>query len=280
MRNNEVRNEESEISEQELFNIMSHPTRRMILRELGQQLYLAYSELQILIPQSPGVIYHHLEKLQEKRLIQQRESKEYELTSLGIQAVSFLKKLDNGDIPSLAIHLSPFQNLFLVIPLSRIVLKNPQRWVIEIIPFIILLFLIQIDFPVLIVGPFLLPSVLQMHSRVFIEIVIFFLTFLLLFLFSGSPIKRSKDDTFALIAGLLSLPFLSLIASLILYLISIILTAVPIIFFWLLTLMLQFCYAYIIIQLLMKITRLSFDKSIIVTLLMGYFFLLCVFIFG
>ncbi|MFX0123858.1 MAG: ArsR/SmtB family transcription factor, partial [Candidatus Hodarchaeota archaeon] len=124
MRSRELK-EGSQINEQELFDILSHTTRRMILRELNKQLYLSYSELQILIPQSPGVIYHHLEKLQEKGLIQQRKGKEYELAPLGVQAVSYLEKLDDDDLSSIIISQSPFHDIFLIIPLSRLILKNP-----------------------------------------------------------------------------------------------------------------------------------------------------------
>lgn len=278
MRNSEL-NEGSIIKEQELFDILSHTTRRMILRELSKQLYLSYSELQVLIPQSPGVIYHHLEKLQEKGLIQQRKSKEYELSSLGVQAVSYLEKLDDDDIPSVVTSLTPFHNLFSKIPLSRIILKNPLRWTIEIAALTVLLFFFQINFPVLIMGPFLLPSTLQLHSRIFMEMIIFLLMFLLLTGLNFLISKKSKE-LLPLIAGLLVLPLLSFAASSLLYLISIIFLTVPSLFFWLLTFILQFCYVYVLIHLLNKISRLSFDKSIIITLLTSYFFLLCVFIFG
>ena len=279
MRSNDQFNEKLRIKEQDLFNILSHTTRRMILRELNNQYYLAYSELQELIPQSPGVIYHHLEKLQAKGLIQQRESKEYELTPLGVQAFSYLEKLQDDDVPSLVTPLSAFQNIFLTVPLSQLVPRNPLRWAMEISVLAVLLFLIQIDFPVLIVGPFLLPSTLPLFSRVFIEIIVFSSMFLLLGFISAFFSKKPRK-TFPLLSGLLILPLLSLVATFILFVISMALSVVPSLFFWLLTMILQFCYVYVIIHILIKILRLSFDKSVIITLLMGYFFLICVFIFG
>lgn len=279
VRNNDLQNEKPEINEQELFNVLSHTTRRMILRELNKQLYLGYSELQILIPQSPGVIYHHIEKLQELRLIQQRESKEYELTPLGNQAVSYLKKLEDDDVQSLVTSQSPYQNFFLKISLSKIILKNPPRWAIEISTLMVLLFIVQVNFPVLIIGPFLMPSVLPLHSRVFIEVISFFLMFLLILLLNISFSKTTKNSL-PLLAGLLLLPFLSLGASLLLYLMMLLFITVPSFFFWIVTIILQFCYVYVLIHQLIKISRLSFDKSVIITLLIGYIFLICVFIFG
>ncbi|UCG01143.1 MAG: helix-turn-helix transcriptional regulator [Candidatus Heimdallarchaeota archaeon] len=275
---NREHNEGSQIQEQELFDILSHTTRRMILRELNKQLYLAYSELQILIPQSPGVIYHHLEKLQEKGLIKQRESKEYELAPLGVQAVSYLEKLDDDDVSSVVTSRSSFHDLFLKIPLSRFILKNPLRWAIEIAALTAVLFFLQLNFPVLIVGPFLLPTTFELPLRIFLEIIIFLLMFSGLLIFD--LVISKKRDFLSLFAGLLVLPMLSFIASVLLYVVSIIFITVPSLLFWVLTFILQFCYAYVLIHLLNKISKLSFDRSVIVTLLIGYFFLFCVLILG
>ncbi len=277
MKNSE-HNEGSKINEQELFNILSHTTRRMILRELSKQLYLSYSELQILIPQSPGVIYHHLEKLQKKGLIQQRKSKEYELAPLGVQAVSYLEKLDDDDVSSVVTPRSPFHDIFLKIPLSRLILKNPLRWAMEIAALTIVLFILQLNFPVLIVGPFLLPTTLELEFRIFLEILIFLLMFSGLIILDLVIFK--KRDVVPLVAGLLVLPLLSFGASVLLYSLSITLITVPSLLFWILTFILQLSYAYVLIHLLNKLARLSFDQSVIVTLLVGYFFLLCVFIFS
>jgi hypothetical protein len=251
----------------------------MILRELGKQLYLGYSELQILIPQSPGVIYHHLEKLQEMSLIQQRESKEYELTPLGVQAVSYLKKLEDDDVPSLVASQTPYQNFFLKIPVSKVILKNPQRWAIEISVVLILLFIIQINFPVLIIGPFLMPSNLSLPVRTMIGVTTFCLMFLLVLLLKKA-FSRSSKNSLPLLAGLLLLPLLSLGASIALYLMTQVFSTVPSIFFWIVTVVLQFCYLYVLIHDLIKISRLSFDQAVIITLLIGYLFLLGVFIFS
>ncbi|MFX1516974.1 MAG: winged helix-turn-helix domain-containing protein [Promethearchaeota archaeon] len=270
--------EGSQINEQELFDILSHTTRRMILRELNKQLYLAYSELQILIPQSPGVIYHHLEKLQAKGLIQQRTSKEYELAPLGVQAVSYLNKLDDEDLFSVATLQSPFYKFFMIIPLWRLIRKNPLRWALEISGLTIVLFFLQMNFPVLIIGPFLLPTTFELHFRIFLGLVIFFLLFLGFFIVS--LLVSKKQEILPLFTGLLFLPLFSFGASILLYLFSLVFITVPSLLFWILTFILQFFYAYILIHLLHKILRLSFDRSIIMTLLISYSFLLCVFIFG
>ena len=275
MSNKEL-NEGSQVREQELFDILSHTTRRMILRELDKQLYLAYSELQILIPQSPGVIYHHLEKLQEKGLIQQRKNKEYELTPLGVQAVTYLKKLDDEDLPSVVTSQSSFYAFFVKIPLWRLFRKNPFRWALEIAGITIILFFLQLNFPVLIIGPYLLPTTLELQYRILIEFMVFFLMFL--GLLGLDLLVSKKRDVFPLFAGLLVLPLISFGASVLIYFLSLVFITVPSLLFWLLTIILQLFYAYILVHLLHKITRLSFDRSVIVTLLIGYFFLSCVFL--
>jgi hypothetical protein len=249
----------------------------MILRELSKQLYLAYSELQILIPQSPGVIYHHLEKLHEKGLIQQRESKEYELAPLGAQAVAYLEKLDDEELPSV-VPQSSFYNFFMKIPIWRLIRKHPLRWALEITGITIVLFFLQLNFPVLIIGPFLLPNTLELQYRIFIEFIVFLIMFLGLVILQILVTK--SREVLPLLAGLLFLPSFSFGASVLLYLLSLVFITVPSLLFWLLTIILQLFYAYILIQFLHKITRLSFDRSIIITLLIGYFFLLCVFFIG
>ena len=266
-----------QINEQELFDILSHTTRRMVLRELSKQLYLAYSELQILIPQSPGVIYHHLEKLQEKGLIQQRKSREYELTPLGVQAVSYLNKLDDDDLPSVITSQSSFYEIFVKIPIWRLIQKNPLRWALEISGLTIILFFLQLNFPVLIIGPFLLPTTLELHFRIILELSVFLLMFLGLIIVNLLVSKR-RDVVNPLFTGLLFLPLFSFGASVLLYLLSLVFITVPSLLFWLLTVVLQLFYTYILIQLLHKISQVSFDRSVIITLLISYFFLLCVFI--
>ncbi len=55
-------------NEQELFEILSHPLRRQILRLLNQYYIGTYTDLKEHVKSSPGVIYHHLQKLEKMKL--------------------------------------------------------------------------------------------------------------------------------------------------------------------------------------------------------------------
>ena len=86
-------------SEQELFEILSHPLRRQILRYLYQYYVITYSELRGHIGSSPGVIYHHLQKIEKLQLICQNDKKEYKLTEKGNQIVNYMNQSADQSTP-------------------------------------------------------------------------------------------------------------------------------------------------------------------------------------
>lgn len=269
----------TKLEEQELFEILSHPTRRTILRTLSQGYYVSYSDLQEILEQSPGVIYHHIEKLREQGILQQRSTKEYELTPAGLKIVAYMDKIKEEDFNTVFTQ-SSVQRLFLKAPVAKFIQNNPLHWTIEVGLLIIIASLIQIDFSVQIIGPFLVPSLEPFVVRILVQILTYVISIafieFLAFLFSKSS---NRTKSLSMISGLLLLPLLSSLFSSILWVISIALTSVPLVFYWALTLLLNGCYSYFLIHLLMKIRKISFEQSIIITLIQGYLFLGLVFLF-
>lgn len=267
----------TKLDEQELFEILSHPTRRTILRALSQGYYISYSDLQEILGQSPGVIYHHIEKLRDQGILQQRSTKEYELTPAGLKIVTYMDKIKEEDLFTLLTQ-SKVHRIFLRAPVAKIVQNNPLHWTLEVGLIIIITSLIQINFPIQIIGPFLIPSLEPFLIRFLFQILTYivwiaFIEFLAYLFAKSSP--RTRRLT--MISGLLVLPLLSSIFSSILWVTSLVLTSVPNALYWVLTLLLYVCYSYLLIHLLMTIRKISFEHSIIITLLQGYLYLGLVF---
>lgn len=268
----------TELEEQTIFEILSHSTRRKILRILSQEVYVNYSELQEVIGQSPGVIYHHLEKLRNQGILQQRSTKEYELTSMGLNIVAYMDKVKEEDLDDFVTR-DPIQKYFFIIPLARIVKNNPFHWIMEAGLLLILTSVIQIGFPIQIIGPFLFPSSEPFIIRMFFQVLSYgLMTVLIVSLaYILAPSSSSSSDLLML-RGILIFPLLSSIFCFILWGISLILTPVPNIFYWLLTLLLHGGYIYFLIHLLMKLKRISFEHSLIIALLQSYILLIVFFL--
>ena len=270
----------TELEEQTIFEILSHSTRRKILRILSQEVYVNYSELQEVIGQSPGVIYHHLEKLRNQGILQQRSTKEYELTSMGLNIVAYMDKIKEEDLADFVTR-DPIQRYFFLIPLARIVKNNPFHWIMEAGLLLILTSVIQIGFPIQIIGPFLFPSSEPFIIRILFQVLSFgLMTVLVVSLAHILAPSSSRSSDLLMLRGILIFPLLSSIFSFFLWGTSLILTTVPNIFYWLLTLILHGGYTYFLIHLLMKIKRISFERSLIITLLQSYILLIVFFLFS
>ncbi|UCE14666.1 MAG: winged helix-turn-helix transcriptional regulator [Candidatus Heimdallarchaeota archaeon] len=268
----------TKLDEHDLFELLSHPTRRKILRILSQGYYVSYSDLQEFIGQSPGVIYHHIEKLREQGIIQQRATKEYELTSAGLKVVEYMDKIKDEDLHTVLTQTT-IQKLFLFPPVAGFIQNNPLHWAIEVGLLLLITTLIQIEFPIQIIGPFLIPSLEPFAERFLVQIISFLLMIFLVEMLAqilGKPPYRSSH--LPMISGLLVLPLLSSISSCILWVISLFGTSVPIEVYWFLTIILHVGYYYLLIHLLIKIKKLSVERSIIITLTQGYLFLAFVFL--
>ena len=262
----------TELDEQTIFEILSHTTRRKILRMLFQGGYMNYSEIQEVIGQSPGVIYHHLEKLRDQGILQQRSTKEYELTTLGTNIVQYLDKMNDEDSQ---LTKKSIQKYFFLIPLTKIVKNNPFHWVLEAGLILLLTSLIQIEFPIQIIGPFLFPSSESFLSRIFFQILGYGIMFLVIEI--AAKILVPSNSAFIdliLLRGFLIFPLLSSIFSFLLWGTSITLTTVPEPFFWLTTILLHVLYTYFLIHLLIKVKRISFEHSLIISLIQVYIFLI------
>jgi DNA-binding transcriptional ArsR family regulator len=269
-----------QLDEQVVFEILSHPTRRKILRILTQEYYVNYSELQEVIGQSPGVIYHHLEKLREQGILQQRSTKEYELTSRGLNVVAYMDKIQTEELAEY-VPRSSVQNIFVVLPIGKFIQKNPFHWAVEVgLVFIITTF-IQLEFPIQIIGPFLIPSLESFLIRFWLQILSYFIMVALVFILAQLLASQSStSSSLHLISGLLILPLLSSLASCLLWGITLLSPSIPVEIYWLVTILLHVGYTYLMIHLLVVIRKLSLERSIIITLVQGYIFLLFVFILG
>ncbi|MFX0052342.1 MAG: winged helix-turn-helix domain-containing protein [Candidatus Hodarchaeota archaeon] len=265
------------LDEHEFFELLSHPIRRKIIRLLSQDYYVSYSDLKEIIGLSPGAIYHHLEKLRDQGILRQRSTKEYELTSRGLKVIEYMDKIQEEDLHSF-ITQSPIRRLFLLPPLAAFIQKNPLHWLIEAGLLLLLTTLIQIEFPIQVIGPFLLPSLEPFVLRFMVQLLSFFLMVILVEILAqllAKPPYRSSH--FAMISGLLVLPLLSSISSCILWIISLTGTHVPTGVYWTLSLLLLSSYVYFLIHLLIKIKKLTIERAIIITLVQGYVFLTIVF---
>ncbi|MHA2054743.1 MAG: winged helix-turn-helix domain-containing protein [Candidatus Hodarchaeales archaeon] len=268
----------AELDEQILFEILSHSTRRKILRILAQAVIVNYSDLQDAINQSPGVIYHHLEKLRKQGILQQRSTKEYELTPMGLNIVEYMDNIKEKDLADFVTR-EPIQRYFLLIPLARIVKNSPFHWIMEVGLLLILTSAIQIDFPIQVIGPFLFPSSEPFLNRLVIQVLSFGLMIVLILSLAYllAPSTSGSSDLM-LFRGILIFPFLSSLCCFVLWGVSLILTPVPSFFYWLLTLLLHGGYAYFSIHLLLKIKRISFERSLIIALIQSYTLLIVFFL--
>ncbi|MHA1977947.1 MAG: winged helix-turn-helix domain-containing protein [Candidatus Hodarchaeales archaeon] len=263
----------SELDEQSIFEILSHSTRRNILRILSHDIHVTYSEFQENIGQSPGVIYHHLEKLRDQGIVQQRSNKEYELTALGSNIVSYMDKLSNDEL-SEYISRNSFHKFFLAIPLAKIVQENPFHWLFEAGLVIIFTLVVQVDFSIQIIGPFLFPSLNSFELRLFLQVISYgLLTLLMMGIGNYLTPSSSRSSDFHLMKGFLVFPLLSSVFSCFLWFISVVLTTVPLLLYWSLTILLHALYTYFLIHLLMRIKRISFEHALILSLVQIYVFL-------
>lgn len=83
--------QDPEPPEQRLYEALSHPIRRRILRLIAERGFTTYSDLIAELELTPGSLYHHLGSM--KDLVVQDEDKRYLFSSLGTQAT---KLLDTG----------------------------------------------------------------------------------------------------------------------------------------------------------------------------------------
>ncbi|MHA2407718.1 MAG: winged helix-turn-helix domain-containing protein [Candidatus Ranarchaeia archaeon] len=268
----------SKLDEHEFFELLSHPIRRQIIRILSQGIYVTYSDLKELLGLSPGGIYHHLEKLREQGILHQRSTKEYELTATGLKVIEYLDRIQEDEFQSI-ITQSPIRKLFLFLPLAGFIQKNPIHWTVETGLLFLITTLIQIEFPIQIIGPFLLPSLEPFANRFLFQLLSFLLMGIIVVILAQILTKPPyRTSNLVLISGLLVLPLLSSIASCILWIITLTDTYVPVGIYWIVTFALLSSYAYLLIHLLIQIKKLSVERAIIITLIQGYAFLTFIFL--
>jgi DNA-binding transcriptional ArsR family regulator len=262
-----------ELEEQAIFEVLSHAIRRQILRELALNILLTYSDFKQLLGHGPGVIYHHLQKLQELGFLYQRPNKEYELTSAGNSIVAYMNQATDRSIFTKEASTG-LQNFFLNISLAQIIIENPRRWLLESSLLLLFILLIQIDFPILVIGFFLVPSDLSFPIRIGLQAAFFLVMALILEAgaFVWNPQSRNHLQ---FSSSLLIFPLLSAIGVAILWGSTEFVSRVPEWFYWTVIGLLQCCYFYALIHLLMHIKKLSFEQSAILALAISYLFFFC-----
>ncbi len=272
------------LDEQALFEVLSHPLRRKMLKLLAAHYILSYSDFKEILQQNPGVIYHHLEKIQSLNLVTQRDTKEYELTPLGWKVVENMEillreRLDEAFSQGFIVRL--FKGGFLPSYLQH----SPRRAAIELALLITVFVILTQDFPILVVGPFLLPTSIPFGQRLLFSILssvlITFIYIVLVFLFTNQE-KRlrifSDRKNFSFFVGLLLFPMSSYLVVSLLWFSSFFLITLPEPIFWILTIGLHVWYLYVSLNILTGVKNVSFEKSVIITLIQQYVLLLLVFL--
>jgi DNA-binding transcriptional ArsR family regulator len=74
-----------------ILKALNHELRRKILIELYEFGLAGYSELARILELKPGVFYHHIRILENAELVKQDRDKIYEITERGFRALEFLK---------------------------------------------------------------------------------------------------------------------------------------------------------------------------------------------
>lgn len=262
-----------ELEEQAIFEVLSHAIRRQILRELALNILLTYSDFKQILGHGPGVIYHHLQKLQELGFLYQRPNKEYELTSAGNSIVAYMNQATNGSVFTKEASTS-LQNFFLIIPLAQTIIENPRRWFLESSLLLLFVLIIQIEFPILVIGLFLVPSDQSFPIRFGLQVV-FFLAMALILEAGAFAWNHQSGNHLQFLSSLSILPLLSAIGVAILWGSTEFISRVPEWFYWTTIGLLQGCYFYAVIHLLMHIKKLSFEQSAILALAISYLFFFC-----
>ncbi|MFX0113423.1 MAG: hypothetical protein ACFFB3_02635 [Candidatus Hodarchaeota archaeon] len=278
MKTKHSNSKEPEIDEQALFEALSHSIRRQILRNLEQNILLSYSDFKQILGHGPGVIYHHLQKLQELGFLYQRLNKEYELTSKGSATVAYMNQATDRSILTKDAS-TKIQNFFLNAPLARFIMESPRRWTLELSLFLLFALIIQIEFPMVVIGFFLIHSEIAFHLRFGLQVAVFLVMALLLEV--GSSVwNREASNSLLFLNSLLIFPTISAVGVGILWITVMAISEIPPWFYWPVIGFLQVCYFYTSIHLLMHVKKLSFEQSAVLALLISYFFFICGYLLG
>ena len=267
-------------SEQQVFDVLSHEIRRKIMRLLAQHSFLAYSDLKKELKLSTGVLYHHLQKLQQLNLVTQRETKEYELTSEGYHLLEYVRSLENDEVITRGSFMasSPTASVLLKsVPIARMVAWNPLGVALGSLLIIFLGVVIQANFDIMFMGPYLVPTEETFEIKLLLEILTFIIAYAVLegvyhFFYSNRDLKKEL----VYLSGILVLPAISSGGVILLWLFSQIIPVLPEIIFWLVIFILHALYFLVMFNLLVNIKRTAVDKSLFFVLGLFYLFLLFV----
>ncbi len=268
-----------DFKEQEVFEVLSHEIRRKIIRLLAQHSFLAYSDLKKELKLSTGVLYHHLQKLQQMKLVSQRKTKEYELTDQGYQLLEYLRTLESDDFLSMKFTTQvPGVVVFLKdLPIAKIVTWNPLAVALGSMLMLLIGIGVQLNFDLMFIGPYLIPTDEEALIKLVLELFTMLIGYAILEAAYHAVHGRQdwkKEGTF--LSGLTLLPATSSLGMLILWVISLLIPILPEIIYWMIISALHVTYFLILFNLLMNIKKISAEKTIILVLLTFYVFLLLV----
>lgn len=276
-RGNDLRQER--ISEDLLFEVLSHKTRRQILKELARNIICSYSVLKAEIKVSTGVLYHHLQKLIEANLVFQRPDKEYELTPLGVRVVQFMDQNQGREIPlsvDSKFHGNKFsvmlQGLLEAIPFSSVIQAHGYHVLLEAVLVLVICINFQLQLGMWFFGPFLIPTFLTYPWFLLLEglgivIQVLFMELLPRIMF-GRP-ENARELAIGNVA-LTSFPAMSIILLWFSHQAS---PEMPGFLYWPMILVLQLIYLLLGAQMLVKFKRLSWDRALLVSLGAQYLFM-------
>ncbi len=279
-RGNQIQN--TNISEDLLFEVLSHRTRRQILKELGRNLICSYSMLKAEIKVSTGVLYHHLQKLMESNLVMQRPDKEYELTPLGRGVVQFLEQNRGKELILTTRDTSSgnavgvfFQDLLESIPFASIVFSHKYHLLLETILILAICYNFQLQLGLWFFGPFLIPIATDRNFPIFL--VYEGIGILINIVFTEGSVRilfGRKENAESLMIGIFSLATFPAISIILLWISSQLNPSLVSFFYWPTIFLLQILYMTLGAQLIVKLKKLSWDRAMLVSLFSLYLFLL------
>ncbi len=270
----------NEISEDLLFEVLAHKTRRQILKELSRNIICSYSMLKAEIKVSTGVLYHHLQKLMEAHLVFQRPDKEYELTPLGLNVVRFLEQNKGEEIPlsvdskyrgnSASVFM---QNLLEALPFASVILSHKYHVLLETVLVLAICINFQLQIGMWFFGPFLIPTFLAFPWFLLLEVLGVFIQVAFMELVPRVVFGRTENSHPLAIgnASLASFSALGIIALWVAYQLA---PDLPSFLYWPLIIILQLIYLLLGAQMLVKFKRLSWDRALLVSLGAQYVFLI------
>ncbi|MHA1302885.1 MAG: ArsR/SmtB family transcription factor [Candidatus Heimdallarchaeaceae archaeon] len=257
-----------------LFEALSHPIRRQILKKLAEEEEVSYTQLVETTNLKAGPLYHHLKVI--SNLIYQSEKKLYRLTEEGEKAIALLEASELGSIEQIKERTKVYPLTifgFSLAPLVNYFAKHSYRTLVEFIVLSIILGYFAKSNSFLILGNF----VISYRTTLLYSYLSIILSWLFLGgsgeLFSRVIYKRKeKTVEFLSVTSLLFLPnFLFILTIWAISLFSSSILIIPAYLLYILYFFFQVWTFFILTTSLGVLKQLSVEKSAILALVINYF---------